>query len=83
MSLRFPLSTLIYPRECLETAISTYSALCSIDIADETQNGCHIEIESKSPSQQSEDQLVHEFLNYLLDISIERNLGSSLTHRNE
>ena len=76
MSVRVHLSKTIYLRECLEETVAVYSAICSAKITRETSGACEVEItpvqgEAKHPD---EGRIAHEFLNYLLDLSLEYHL---------
>ena len=71
MSVRIGLSAFIYPRDCLQQAISAYSTVCLIDIINESSSGCVIEINPTLDNPDPE-RLSHEFLNYLLDLSVEQ-----------
>jgi hypothetical protein len=77
VSVRVALSETIYPRECLTEAIATYSAFCSVDVASYSAGACEIEIVAAGSAHGllDENRLVNEFLNYLLDLSLERHLG--------
>jgi hypothetical protein len=41
-----------------------------------TPTKCFIEVRPRASNDLSEDALIHEFLNYLLDVSVESQLGS-------
>ncbi|HEX8456364.1 MAG TPA: HxsD-like protein [Pyrinomonadaceae bacterium] len=73
MSTRIALSSTIYPQECLRPVITAYQGLCSVRILDETLTGYSIEI-SPEADLVDEKQLADEFLNYLLDLSLEKHL---------
>ena len=75
MTVRVPLSSRIYHRDCLNQAISAYSHICSINIFRIASHECHIEVEALPELEADESRAVHEFLNYLLDLSIEAKLG--------
>jgi hypothetical protein len=79
MSVRVPLSKTIYPRECLEEAVAAYSAICSVEVAGETSGTREVEITSirGQVEQPDESRMVHEFLNYLLDLSLEYHLQAA------
>ena len=74
MSTRVALSSAIYPTECLREASAAYRGLCSVKIVGEAPTGYGIEI-SRSADVADEKQLVNEFLNYLLDLSLEKHLA--------
>ena len=79
MSARVPLSKTIYPRQCLEDAVVAYSAICSVKLTRETSGAREIEI-TPIPGQDErpdESRAVHEFLNYLLDASLEHHLQAA------
>jgi len=73
MSAALRLSTLIYPKECVQEAILAYSGICSAKIRDDPPGGLQLEI-SVSENTEDEGRAIREFLNYLLDLSVERNL---------
>lgn len=77
MSVRLPLSAVIYPPECVEQAIVAYGDLCGIEVSEVTTEGCFIDVRMRSNDGLSEDLLVREFLNYLLDLSVENHLSSA------
>jgi hypothetical protein len=76
MSVRVSLSTVIYPKECLEQAISAYSGFCSVKICMEHLGKQDIEISIKEERAEplGEHRVTNEFLNYLLDLSLELHL---------
>jgi hypothetical protein len=75
VSVRLPLSGLIYPRECVDQAVLAYAHLCSIEVSEMAPGECVIEVRPRTSNALSEDRLAHEFLNYLLDLSVESQLG--------
>ena len=77
MTVRVPLSSRIYSRECLNQAISAYSHICSVNVFCIASHECHIEIEALPEAGADESRAVHEFLNYLFDLSIEARLGET------
>jgi hypothetical protein len=79
VSVRVALSETIYPRECLEEAVAAYSAFCSIEVASCSAGACEIEIVPAEYGNErpDENRLVNEFLNYLLDLSLEHHLGKA------
>ena len=74
MSVRVSLSPLIYSKECLENAVAAYSDICSVVALGNTPAGPQIEIKA-APGIGDEPRLVREFLNYVLDLSLEKHLG--------
>ena len=68
------LSSTIYPPECLKEAITAYQGLCTVRILDESPMSCTIQLRS-STAEVSELQTMNEFLNYLLDLSLEKHIG--------
>lgn len=78
MSVRLQLSEAIYPHKCLDQAIAAYSGICSVQLLEMTLKGCVIEIEPCAEIEADADRVVHEFMNYLLDLSLESHL--SLAH---
>ncbi len=77
MKVRIPISSLIYPRECLHKTISAYAGLCHVTIREENsaERECGIEIEVLERTDHDNSRVVHEFLNYLLDMSMEHHLA--------
>lgn len=79
MSVRVALSKIIYPRRCLEEAVAAYSAICSVELTDETPHALEVKITpiSRQAEQHDESKITHEFLNYLLDLSLEHHLQAA------
>jgi hypothetical protein len=79
VSVQVALSETIYPRECLKEAIAAYSAFCSIEVASCSAAAYEIEIVPVGSGNErpDENRLVNEFLNYLLDLSLEHHLGKA------
>ena len=75
MSVRLLLSDAIYPRKCLDEAIAAYSGLCLVRVSEINLQGCVIEIEPSADIQGDRDRVAHEFMNYLLDLSLEKHLS--------
>jgi hypothetical protein len=77
MSTKVSLSSLIYPSECIEESISAYRGYCEIIVLSQ-QHPTERLIEI-IPSAEIEDsgQLTNEFLNYLLDLSVEKYLEAT------
>ena len=75
MSVRLQLSEAIYPRKCLDEAIAAYSGMCSVQVSEINLKGCVIEINPSADNEADKDRAAHEFLNYLLDLSLEHHLG--------
>jgi hypothetical protein len=74
MNARFEISSAIYPPGCLRDAVAAYQGLCSVTVIGESPGGYTIEI-SRAANVVDERQLVNEFLNYLLDLSLEKYLS--------
>lgn len=79
MSVRVSLSKSIYPRRCIEEAVAAYSAICSVEITGETPHARGVEITpiSGQVEQSDERRIADEFLNYLLDLSLEYHLQAA------
>ncbi len=75
MSVTVELKPTIYPPECLREAITAYRGICSVRIISESPAEISVEI-SRSSEMLDEGQLAHEFLNYLLDLSLETHLAA-------
>lgn len=78
MSIGVRLSKKIYPPACLEQAALAYSSLCSVSISQDTAVERYIEIEISASVEAEETKVAREFLNYLLDLSLESHLGIAL-----
>lgn len=79
MSVRVSLSKTIYPRSCIEEAVVAYSEICSVKLTGETAGAQEVEItDIKGQAEQpDESKIAHEFLNYLLDLSLEYHLQAA------
>ena len=75
MSVRLSLSEMIYPRHCLQEAIKAYSGLCSVQVFEIDPEIFVIEIEPSADNEADKDRVAREFMNYLLDLSLEQHLG--------
>jgi hypothetical protein len=73
MSVRVNLSPAIYPQVSVERAIHDYRDFCSVKVLTMDLDRS-IAIEITAPVGNDENQVVHEFLNYLLDLSLEKHL---------
>lgn len=74
MKVGVTLSSSIYPPECLHVAIAAYQEFCSVKVVSETPTGYSIEI-SQLVNATDGKHLADEFLNYLLDLSLEKHLA--------
>jgi hypothetical protein len=74
MNDRIALSSVIYPPECLRRAAAAYQGLCSVEVVEESPVGCLIEIHRAAHIVDGR-RLINEFLNYLLDLSLEKHLA--------
>ena len=77
MSVRLPLSALIYPRECVEQAIAAYSHVCKVEVSGLAPTGCLIDVSSIATSGLEEDVVMKKFMNFLLDLSLEAHLHTA------
>jgi hypothetical protein len=59
----------------VEQAIAAYTQLCSVEISEVTPTECVIELRPAPLDASGEDRLVHEFLNYLLDLCVESHIA--------
>jgi hypothetical protein len=75
MNAEIVLSSAIYTRECLREAAAAYRGLCTVNVLRESAGEYSIEI-TRSGEVVDERQLVNEFLNYLLDLSLEKHLSA-------
>ncbi|GEM_PF-2974119 len=73
MSFRVCLSPLIYDGNSLMDAISAYSGICRVELLQATPAGNEVRITAE-PGIDNEARAVREFLNYLLDASLEARL---------
>jgi hypothetical protein len=56
----------IYPRDCVESTAKTFAAFGVVEVSSQTKGSISVQI-----SASSETVLMHEFLNYVLNLSIE------------
>jgi hypothetical protein len=75
MSVQISLDETIYPSECIKEAGVVYSELCSVTLQYGTEHSVVAEITSLSPV--DERTVVNEFLNYLLNLSLEKHLQAT------
>ena len=74
MSQRIRVSKAVYPEACLQETILAYRNLCSVSFTDVSNDEYVIEIQQCS-ADVDEKVLNHEFLNYLLDVCLERHFS--------
>jgi hypothetical protein len=72
MSVQISLDETIYPLECITEARVVYSELCSVALQQGTEHSVVAEITSLSTA--DEKTVVNEFLNYLLNLCLEKHL---------
>lgn len=75
MSAQVSLSSSIYSPECLQDAVIAYQGLCSVQVFNKAVSDYYIEITGLAGID-DEQQLINEFLNYLLDLSLEKHLAT-------
>ena len=75
MSVQVTLSPLIYDGRCLDDATEVYTNLCAVAVLAVTPAGWLVEIEA--PHGVDEVRVTREFLNYLLDVSLEKHLSEA------
>ena len=75
MSVQISLDETIYPLECIREASVVYSELCSVTLQHGTEHSVVAEITSLSPA--DERTVVNEFLNYLLNLCLEKHLRAT------
>jgi hypothetical protein len=68
------LASSIYPRVCLDEARTACEALCSVTIFRDDPQACEIEIKAIT-TEMTDEQVAREFLNYLLNLSVEHHLS--------
>jgi len=73
MSQQVTLAQDIYPMICLHEAILAYQEVCKVSVHHASEREYVIELEKRS-SEVDERMFGHEFLNYLLDVSLEHHL---------
>ena len=73
MNVVIALSEEIYPKICIQQTATAFAHLCSVRLRQRSANALSAEIVAES----EDIMLVHEFLNYLLDLSIEHHLKIS------
>jgi len=59
----------LYPEDCIVEAIHKYKDFCSLELLKSGENKSFLYIYTKSDSSVKVDQIISEFLNYLLDLS--------------
>jgi hypothetical protein len=76
MSVHISLSKTIYPQQCLESTKAAYSSICLVKVVKDTSTVREVEITpiQTETNQPDEDRTAHEFLNHLLDLSVEHHL---------
>jgi hypothetical protein len=79
MGVRISLTRAIYPQECIEVAAEAFAPLCSVGLRNITDLICTIEVTTLADV--DETQAVHEFLNYVLDLSLETHLNFECRNR--
>jgi hypothetical protein len=67
----------IYPPECLETAIEDFRAYCSIEKTSQNLSDSYIKLEALPEFGHEASRICDEFLNYLLDLSLQFQLANS------
>lgn len=81
MSVSLFVSSLIYPRQCVDEAAVAYSDFCTVVISNESSRGCHLAIgvheAFRGSSEDGEVRVIREFLNYMLDLSLHFHLFGS------
>ena len=63
----------IYPHHCIESACETFSHLADIKLFPQSKGSVSVQI-----STSGSETLIHEFLNYVLILSIEQNLNDKI-----
>ena len=67
MTVQANLSEAIYPRNCVESAAKAFAGLGDVKVSSESKGSLSVQISAST----QETVLMHEFLNYLLNLSIE------------
>ena len=71
---RVPIDPSIYPQSCLDAARMAYAEFLRVDPNPGKAGTCVLDIVVLPPFSSNETQLRREFLNYLLDLSIQHHL---------
>lgn len=71
MSIRVSLTSLVYPTSCVEQAIAAFASRATIHVRERTTRGCVVEIVPAAESAADLSLTASEFLNHLLDLSVE------------
>jgi hypothetical protein len=66
---------LIYPADCVRNAIATYESLCKVTIVERQPDRTLVQIQAQVDI--NESNAAGEFLNYLLDMSVESHFRES------
>lgn len=72
-----PLDRTIYPEECLHTAIGAYRDFLEVEALGGNDLTRTVEVRIKQAHHPEAPQVRKEFLNYLLDVSIQHHLKRS------
>jgi len=75
MSQHIALHHLIYPTHCVHNAIAAYETVCKVTIVETQPDRTLVQIHTKGDI--DEVNVVGEFLNYLLDMSMESHFRES------
>ena len=75
MSRHITLGHSIYPSHCVKNAVEAYEPVCKVTIVESKCDRTSVLIEA--PANIDEASLVGEFLNYLLDMSMESHFQES------
>ncbi|HET6977243.1 MAG TPA: HxsD-like protein [Pyrinomonadaceae bacterium] len=74
MTVTIDLSEQIYPQHCVQSACETFSPLADIELFPQSRGLVSVRISTAD----SETSIAHEFLNYLLILSIEQFLNDKI-----
>lgn len=74
MTVTVDLSQQIYPHHCIESACGAFSQLADIKLFPQSEDSVSVRISTAS----TETLIMHEFLNYLLVLSIEQFLNDKI-----
>ena len=61
----------LYPQRCLEAAVNDYKDFCEVRQTQANDDSCVIDIAINPAYSDESAQILREFLNYLLDLSIQ------------
>jgi hypothetical protein len=67
MTVQASLSEVVYPGNCVESAVQAFNNFGEVKVSSESKGSLSVQISAAN----QEAELMHEFINYLLNLSIE------------